>query len=72
VVDGITGVLYQHQTVASLTQAIKRFETIAETLDPLAIRSNAEQFSVQNFKSRLSEFVDSKTQHITSSNLVDI
>ncbi|WP_033316753.1 glycosyltransferase family 4 protein [Pontibacter roseus] len=72
VVDGKTGVLYQQQTVASLTQAIQRFETLAATFDPILIRANAEQFNIQNFKENLSAFVDSKTSQIVSYNMADI
>lgn len=71
VVDGKTGVLYQEQTVASLTQAIQRFETLEATFDPMVVRANAEQFSIENFKSNLSTFVESKTRHIKSYKMVD-
>src|SRR5690606_7786134 len=72
VVDGKTGVLYEQQTIASLTQAIQRFETLEATFDPMAVSANAEQFSIENFKANLSAFVESKTSHITSYKMVDL
>jgi glycosyltransferase involved in cell wall biosynthesis len=73
VVDGKTGILYHNQTIGSLTQAIERFEALAATFDPYVIRSNAEQFSIHNFRSNLVAFVESKTSQITSdANMVEL
>jgi glycosyltransferase involved in cell wall biosynthesis len=50
VVDGLTGVLFAHQSVDALANAIERLDTIA--IDAAACRSRAEEFSVAVFHSR--------------------
>jgi glycosyltransferase involved in cell wall biosynthesis len=62
VIDGQTGVLYYKQSLPSLTEAINRFETLVNTLDPINIRNNAERFSTRTFRKKLTAFVQSKTQ----------
>lgn len=44
VIDGVTGVLFREQTVASLVEAVRSFEHHAE-FDSRAIRAHAEKFS---------------------------
>ena len=55
VVDGVTGVLFAEQTVASLSAAIDRFETLA--WDPAVIRRQAERFSAAVFRRRFADLV---------------
>jgi glycosyltransferase involved in cell wall biosynthesis len=51
VVDGVTGVLFEEQTVESLAGAILRLEAM-ET-DPAACRRNAERFGAPEFRRRM-------------------
>lgn len=55
VVDGKTGLFFQHQTPESLNQAIKRFETM--DFDSTEIRKHAEAFDSSIFKEKLSDFI---------------
>jgi glycosyltransferase involved in cell wall biosynthesis len=54
-IDGHTGVLFEEQTVESLTDAIIRFERTA--FDTAAIRRNAERFSQERFIANVRELV---------------
>ena len=58
VVDGETGVLFEEQTVESLTDAVRRFNTLK--FDPAALRCHAETFSTEAFKHRLAECIETK------------
>ncbi len=56
--DGLSGVLFNEQTIEGLITGILRFEEIKgenkEKFDPLFLRSKAERFSKENFKKYLS------------------
>ena len=56
VVDGVTGVVFNEQTVDSLADAMCRFETIA--FDKNRIRRHAEKFSKQRFHERIRQIVN--------------
>ncbi|OKL39620.1 glycosyltransferase family 4 protein [Pontibacter flavimaris] len=58
VAHGSTGVLYQEQSIASLSEAISLFERNAADFDPLLIRKNAERFSAGVFKEKVKDFVE--------------
>jgi UDP-N-acetylmuramyl pentapeptide phosphotransferase/UDP-N-acetylglucosamine-1-phosphate transferase/glycosyltransferase involved in cell wall biosynthesis len=55
VIHGQTGLLFNEQTVKSLTQAITDFE--AREWDPALIRKNAERFSIPEFREKFSRIV---------------
>jgi glycosyltransferase involved in cell wall biosynthesis len=55
VVEGKTGIFFNEQTSAALAMAIKNFHTT--DFIPADIRQHAEQFSVENFKKRMMEFI---------------
>lgn len=57
VVDGVTGVLFDRQTVASITRAVARFERQEASFSPAVIRRNAERFSAATFRDRFHAFV---------------
>ncbi len=59
VVEGKTGLFFDEQTEASLKDAIIRFQKL--TFDHDFIRKHAEQFSEQQFITKLQAFVRSKT-----------
>jgi glycosyltransferase involved in cell wall biosynthesis len=54
-VDGKTGVFFEEQEVASLIDAIHRFEKLA--FDPAAIRLHAEGFSKERFMQKMRDLV---------------
>jgi len=56
VTDGKTGVFFAEQTVASLTDAINRFES--QSFDAAACRENALRFSERHFRDAFSTFAD--------------
>src|SRR5687768_14264741 len=56
VADGVTGVLFDEQSVAGLCGAIERFETLS--LDPDAARENAVRFGLERFDRELSAAID--------------
>jgi glycosyltransferase involved in cell wall biosynthesis len=58
VVDGVTGLLFQEQTAASLAEIVATFDATA--FDSAAIRRHAEQFDKESFKTKLGAFVDEK------------
>jgi len=62
VVDGKTGVLYEKQTIDSLTSAIDRFENISTTLKSENIREHSMQFSNEIFRENFENYVEEKLQ----------
>ncbi len=57
VVDGVSGLFFNEQSVESIIDAVKRFEDSYDNFDPVRIRENAERFSVERFKKEFSDFV---------------
>jgi glycosyltransferase involved in cell wall biosynthesis len=51
VIDGITGVLFDRQTVPALTEALRRYTE--QQFSPDEIRANAEKFSVARFRKEI-------------------
>lgn len=58
VIDGKTGVHFDHQTLQDLAEAIERFETLEKSFDPVAIRQHALQFSRKRFEKEFREYVE--------------
>ena len=56
--DGVTGLFFSEQSVSSIIDAVKRFETTS--FDPVAIRHHAEKFSEERFRQEFKLLVDSK------------
>lgn len=56
VIDGVTGILFEEQTVESLMDAIQRFDPAA--FDPAVLRAHAQQFDAQVFRDRLQAYID--------------
>lgn len=56
-IENKTGVFFAEQTVKSLTDAINRFEKME--FNPEFIRKHAQQFAVEIFKKKISDFVTS-------------
>ena len=56
-IDGITGVLFDEPTVASLIEAVKRADALH--FDAARIRAHAQTFDRQMFKARMNDFIES-------------
>jgi glycosyltransferase involved in cell wall biosynthesis len=53
-----TGVFFNEQSVASIVDAVQRFESSQPQFVSAAIRQHAEQFSAANFRERYTRFID--------------
>jgi len=62
IIEGKTGIFFEEQSVASLVEALNRFEKIQDTFDPDILRKNAEKFSKERFQEEIREYVESKWQ----------
>jgi len=58
VIEDQTGVFFEQQTAASIVDAVDRFETLPQSFDPARIRSHAETFSSERFRSVFFQLVD--------------
>lgn len=58
VVDGVTGVLFDEQSVEGVIDGIRRLERMR--IDPAACRLNAERFSPERFREELSRVIEEK------------
>jgi glycosyltransferase involved in cell wall biosynthesis len=56
IVDGRTGVFFEHPTPESLAEAIERFEQ--QSWSQVALRAHAEQFSIAVFQRRMQQFLE--------------
>lgn len=54
-----TGVFFDEQTAGSLVEAVRLFEANRDAFDPAAIRTNAERFSRERFRTEFRAFIDS-------------
>ncbi len=57
ILDGVTGVFFDHQSCKSLIQAVKRFERTQDEFAPVDISSHAQSFSRERFRREFSEYV---------------
>jgi glycosyltransferase involved in cell wall biosynthesis len=57
VIDGETGFFFDDQTPASLTAAVRRFESEYDSFDADHIAEHASRFDRENFKARFAAFV---------------
>lgn len=60
VIPGITGLLFPEQTVESLMDAVKTFETGQVKFKLENLRQNAEKFAPERFRQELSAYIDRK------------
>lgn len=60
VVENETGLYFYEQTPAAIIEAVTRFEQIQENLDYKKIRSHAEKFSEERFKTEIENYVIEK------------
>lgn len=59
VVEGKTGLFFSEQSVESLLEAIRKFESCYDSFDPRQIRTHAEKFSRERFQREFQQFVES-------------
>jgi glycosyltransferase involved in cell wall biosynthesis len=62
VVDGVTGVFFEEQTVEALQRGLKRFEEVESHLDAAAIREHAERFSEDVYQRQFRRIVNEHTE----------
>lgn len=55
-----TGIFFHKQTPESLNEAVRTFEQNEEQFNPVAIRKNAERFSVERFQKEFKDYVNEK------------
>lgn len=60
VIDGVTGIHFNEQTVADVKGAVEKFELNIEDFSAKAIRIHAEQFSEKRFENEIKDFVSRK------------
>ncbi len=58
IVDGVTGVFFQEQTVESLVEALTTFNE--QNFDPYVIRNHALEFDTPRFQRRIMQFIEAK------------
>lgn len=58
VVDGVTGMFFDEQSVPAICAAIERFERDGRTFDPALLRAHAERFSTSAFRRQFRRFVE--------------
>src|ERR1044072_349523 len=58
VVPGVSGMLFNEQSVEALIDAVRDFEDNESTFRPDVLRAHAGQFSLRNFKSGMQAIVD--------------
>lgn len=58
VVPGVTGLLFDEQSVPAVTDAVTRFEATAATFDPERIRAHALAFDTERFKAEMRALID--------------
>jgi glycosyltransferase involved in cell wall biosynthesis len=57
VIDGVTGILFNPQTVEGLTEAVRRFEAHEDQFDPQTIVAYAQRFDRRRFREQFLELV---------------
>ncbi len=58
VLDGRTGLHFWEQSVAAIEDVVTQFEARTQPFDPIVLRSHAERFSIEQFKSQFSAMVE--------------
>jgi glycosyltransferase involved in cell wall biosynthesis len=58
IIEHKTGLFFGEQTSPAIQIAVRKFETIATTFDPVAISQHAAQFSDARFRSEFKQFVE--------------
>jgi len=69
VVDKLTGLLFEEQTVPSLKNAIERFERLQDNFSHDEIRNHALSFSTGRFRHELKRHIDEQLENIAKAKL---
>ncbi len=69
---GVTGILFNEQTVPAIIEAVLRIEDNTYQFDPKVIRSHAIKFEKTLFKSRFHRFVNTTLKNAPSQNIVQL
>ena len=59
-VEKPTGVFFDKQDVSSVIQAIEKFETVSDTIEPTACRENSVRFSSERFQNEFSNYLNNR------------
>ncbi|MGE4547023.1 MAG: glycosyltransferase family 4 protein [Desulfurella sp.] len=60
VVENVTGIFFEEQSIKNIVEAIELFEKKQDTFDPKVIRNHALQFSKQRFREQFKSFIEEK------------
>ncbi|HQF41477.1 MAG TPA: glycosyltransferase family 4 protein [Ignavibacteriaceae bacterium] len=60
VIDKKTGILFPEQTVDSIVEAVKNFETMKKSINYSEVRAHSEKFSREIFERNIKNYVDEK------------
>ncbi|HCT4454282.1 TPA: glycosyltransferase family 4 protein [Klebsiella aerogenes] len=55
-----TGVFFNKQDLSSVIDAVRKFESISNSIEPIACRNNALRFSNERFRDELSSYINTK------------
>lgn len=66
VIDGFNGVHFSEQSVPSIAGAVKRFDSIADSLSPSEISKYAQQFSRELYEQNIKNYIDAKSDEFFS------
>lgn len=64
VIDGITGILFEEQSVECLCQSLLDFEQHFANFDPVRISQHAAQFSLERFETAFTQHVATALQQM--------
>ncbi|VFZ37253.1 glycosyltransferase family 4 protein [Klebsiella pneumoniae] len=59
-VEKPTGVFFDKQDISSVIQAIEKFETVSDTIEPTACRENSVRFSSERFQNEFSNYLNNR------------
>jgi glycosyltransferase involved in cell wall biosynthesis len=59
--DNNTGILFNYQSPQSIKEAILKFESLQDKLDPSIIRAHSLQFGRNIFEEKIKQFIDEKS-----------
>ena len=62
VIDGVTGLLFEEQTISAICAVVEEFELNEDSFDPLTIREHSLKFSTERFRAEFRRYVDTKWQ----------
>ena len=69
ILDMKTGLFFEEQSVAAITEAVHRFHTIKTLFVPATIRTHAEAFGGKAFREKLEDFVEDKVEQKFSASM---